>query len=241
MEAATKVVHLAAKDAVRVAANYGMPKSGRLIPMPDDEPELEPADKSAADEEPPEEEAPARTEVVLEFPEPNRTLQLQVLHELSSLLLEPRIDINLLFSALLEGIFRGVGMDRVLFALLTRDRSQLRGRSGLGWAKESAVRDFSASTKPIPPNIFSYALDTQEPLWVTDNPHPSTARLLTPEVRSLNDSAPFFIMSLSPRGQSIGLIYADRQPSGRELDEESFTSFTFFGRQANLCLSTISK
>ncbi len=238
LEATVKIVHMAAKDAVRVAANYGVPKSSRIIPMPSDEPE--PAVELESEEEPMEEEG-AGTEVVFEFPEPNRTIQLQVLHELSSLLLEPRIDINFLFSALMEGIFRGVGMDRVLFALLTRDRSQLRGRSGLGWTKESTVRDFSAPTKPLSPNIFSYAMETHEPLWITDNPHPSIARLLTPEVRSLSDSAPFFIMSLSPRGQSIGFIYADRQPSERELDEESFTSFTFFGRQANLCLSTISK
>jgi hypothetical protein len=44
-------------------------------------------------------------------------------------------------------------------------------------------------------------------------------------------------MPLLVRGQPIGLFYADRRPSRRELHEASFTDFKLFVQQAALGLS----
>jgi HD-like signal output (HDOD) protein len=224
-DAVEKIVHGNAKDAAQIAINYGMFSSSRLIPLPDDQTPVE----------------AERLPDIAEFPEPDRILQLKILRELSALLLERKVDVNVLFSVLLEGIFRGIGMDRVLFALLTRDRRLLNGRYGLGWAKEDTVRNFTMPAKGGVPNIFTHVLETLESIWVTDKPPRDILRLLTPDIRRLSDSSPFFIMPISPRNISIGVIYADRQPSGRELNEESFASFKFFGQQANLCLAALSK
>ncbi len=224
VEQVTEVMHASARDAAQIARHYGMGLSSRLIPIPGEGTDIEP------------EVLPE----ISEFPQPDRVLQLKILHELSSMMLDRQLDINLLFSVLMEGIFRGIGMDRVLFAILTPDRRVLMGRYGLGWAQESTVQRFSFLVKTETPSIFSHVLDAQQPVWVTGSPASEHSRLLTPEVKQFTSSPAFFIMPVVLKGVPLGVIYADRQPSGRELNEESFTSFRFLGQQANLCLSAIS-
>ncbi|MFP5213251.1 MAG: HDOD domain-containing protein [Acidobacteriota bacterium] len=218
------MIHSGAKEAAGIADSYGMPESGRLIPIPDDE------------------RLPLRAaRDAQKFPEPDHMLQLTIMRELTTLLLDRKIDVNMLFSILLEGIFRGVGMDRVLFALLTQDRRTLRGKYGLGWTGLLGVQDFVFKAAPQEPNIFSHALGQQKPLWIKADAPREQARLITHEVREFTRGSPFFIMPITFKDRALGIIYADRQPSGRELDEESFSSFSYFGLQASMSLSSLSR
>ncbi|MEN8256907.1 MAG: hypothetical protein ABFS09_03490 [Thermodesulfobacteriota bacterium] len=41
-------------------------------------------------------------------------------------------------------------------------------------------------------------------------------------------------------GLPIGVFYADRQPSGRPLDDDSFASFEHLGQQAGMAIEHIS-
>ncbi len=222
-EKLTKMLHSGAKDAADIAEKYGMPRASRLIPMPYDEVVVETAAGTELAESP--------------FPEPDRLLQLKILHELSTMLLGKQLDINGLFSILLEGIFRGIGMDRVLFSMMTSDRRYLRGKYGLGMP-QTLVKNFFVEADPDEPNIFSSTLKTQQPIWVQNPPQKELARLLTPDIRKFVRNSAFFMMPIVLKSMSIGIVYADRHQSGRELDEESFTSFKYFGQQANLCLTS---
>ena len=61
-------------------------------------------------------------------------------------------------------------------------------------------------------------------------------------VRGTHTGTPFYDVAASGmpveiNGRSIGLFYADRSTSGRELDEEAFTAFRHFCQQANLALA----
>ncbi|MGA7801073.1 MAG: HDOD domain-containing protein [Gammaproteobacteria bacterium] len=215
-----------AAEAAKTASFYGAREASRLIPVPvrysaamaKEKPE------SAPDAEPP------------AFSDPDPMLQLKILRELSSLI-EDRPDINLLLEMVLEGIHRGVGMDRTLFALRTPNRRYLKARYALGWQKERMQRQFVFELNPLKANVFSHVVDATGALWVSSEPDRRIKALLTPDVRELTADAAFFVMSIEVSGQSIGLFYADRQPSGRPLDEESFTSFKHFCQQANLALS----
>jgi HD-like signal output (HDOD) protein len=242
-DAATTMMHTSARDATEMVENYGgMRKFIQLIPVPP-----EPLGSSAPSVSPetarrpgpcePPAAEPHRRAEISPFPEPDRLLQFKVLHELSNLLLNKQLDINLLFSILLEGIFRGVGMDRVLFAILTPDRGHLKGKFGLGWKSQDQVKDFLVEAGPEPQNIFGYALEKRQPLWVTSDPPQQLARLLTRGKRDPSGRPPFFLMAIRVKERSIGVVYADRQASGRELDEESFTSFKYFCQQADINLA----
>ena len=102
------------------------------------------------------------------------------------------------------------------------------------------VKKFHFQAQPPRPHIFSHALARLRPLWVPADPPDELKALLSPEITTLTGGAAFFVMPIVVDGQPIGLFYADRQPSGRELDEESFASFQHFGREANLALSFVS-
>ena len=65
--------------------------------------------------------------------------------ELSALTREKQVNLNLFLSTLIEGIYRGVGMDRVIFAITSPDRKLLVGRYALGW-EQSGIERFQLAT-----------------------------------------------------------------------------------------------
>ena len=215
----------AAWDAAAVSEAYGAGKSSRLIPVPQEPPAN--ASEIQAEER--------------EYPKPDHYIQLCSLRDLSSLLAGKAGDINMVLSVLLEGIYRGIGMDRVIFTLLSPDRRFLQGKYGLGWRDDKFVEGFRISVDPAKPNIFAHVLQCSKPIWVTDDPGEDILSLLTREMADLIECGPFFIMRMCIKNKAIGIIYADRNQSGRELDEESFDSFVFFGQQANMGLSSLAE
>jgi HD-like signal output (HDOD) protein len=217
-------IYDAARDAAAVTESYGAAVSSRLIPLPEDS--LKGVSEIKL--------------VTVEYPKPDHYVQLCSLRDLSSLLAGKSGDINMVLSILLEGIYRGIGMDRVIFALLTPDRKFLKGKYGLGWIQENYIENFRISADPSRPNIFAHVLKSPKPIWVTDEPTHEIFSLLTKEMADLIGCGPFYIMPMCIKGKAIGVIYADRNLSGRDLDEESFDSFVFFGQQANMSLSALA-
>lgn len=225
-------IHANAKEAVQAAANWGALAAGQLIPLPGGS-RLESVISAVEEKEPPLEEP--------RFFEPDPVLQLRILHDLSTLLVEGKPDYNLFISAVIEGIFRGIGMDRVLFALLSTDRRSLEVKYALGWPPKEEVQGLILGASPLQPNLFSHILTNHQPLWVQADPEEKIAKLLTPEVLRITNGDSFFIMPIVVRGKAIGLIYADRHPSGRGIDEDSFASFQQFCQQADIGLSFASR
>jgi GAF domain-containing protein len=237
----SEMIQANAKEAAKTAAAFGATSASRLIPLRPAE-EGRPVAAQPAPE-PALEEAAFETSIgdgkasEPEYHEPDPALQLKILRELSIMLSE-QPDLNLLVSVVMEGIFRGVGMDRAVFALLTPDRRWLKAKYALGCSScrtEDMRQGFAFEMSR--PNLFSHVLDTRQPLWVRREPGEPLAKLLTPEIRALTRDAPFFVIPLVVDRQVIGLVYGDRQPSARELDEESFSSFNHFCQQAILGLS----
>jgi hypothetical protein len=131
-------------------------------------------------------------------------------------------------------------MDRVVFALLTPDRQHLTGKHGLGCIDEGWVGKLRIAIDPWAPNILGHLLKKSRPIWVTAKPDDSIKPLLTKELFRLTGGGPFFAAPVAIKSKIIGVIYADRNQSGRSLDEESFESFAFFGQQANMCLGMLA-
>ena len=175
-----------------------------------------------------------------EYPMPDPKIQMSCLRDLSTLVTLGKGDFNMALSIILEGIYRGIGMDRVIFTLLTPDRQHLKGKYGLGWV-DGYVENFMVSANNSGMlNILGYLLVNRNPVWVKEKPDNNIKYLLNVELNNLTGGGPFFAMPIAIKGKAIGVIYADRSRSGRCLDEESFESFIFFGQQANMCLSALA-
>lgn len=225
VEETTQIVYENALDAVAIAEAHGMNACGRLIPLPGAEPPKAPVEVAHQSSG--------------HFPEPDHLVQLDILRELSAMLADRQMDLNLLFSILLEGIYRGIGMDRVLLALVTPDRGSLSGKHALGWEKE-AVDGFNFRWNPQMRSVFNHVLENRKPVWVQNRRPAEVYRLLSDEEKAGIGATSFFMMPLLIRDRAVGIICADRKLSGRELDDESFTSFSYFSQQGNRCLVALA-
>ena len=146
----------------------------------------------------------------------------------------------LMIHTALEGIYRGIGMDRVLVLMLNREKNRLIPRFVTGQngdlLKSRFTLDISASN-----NLFSYLLSQQEPLWITALNDPKWSALISPALKAAVYNKGFFIAPIIVDQRSIGLFYADRADTGQTLSREDYFSFTHFVQQTNLCLSVAIK
>jgi len=221
----TKLVHTNARKAMQVGRDLGLTRYLDVIPPP--EPKANEPEEVAQS---PKETVAAAASLLDE--------EAKLMQELSALLRKGRLDINLFFSHLLDGIMRGAGMDRVLLAMLTPDLNHIVGKYGRGWDRD-AVTGFVFSRGNLVPHIFEEILELRKAIWVDDRKGKAWLRYLTPEVKAAMPASAFFIMPIVIKNQAIGLICADRYPSRRELDDESFASFSRIHQLANEVLSSM--
>ncbi len=215
-------LHRAAREAAEIAGFFGASAAARLIPVPGDHAEVEEAELQAET-----------------HPEPDGMLQLKILRELSQML-DSKADLNLVMELVLEGIYRGVGMDRALFALVSPDRQGLRAKYTLGDDDEAVTRHFHFTRQTQQPNLFFQVMDRGNAAWVDSQRQPQYAAQLPPSVTAVIGRTPFYVAPLQINDRAIGIIYADRALSARDLDEESFENFQHFAKQASMALSFIA-
>jgi len=221
LEDVEKLSHDNAHKAIDTARNFGANSTISYIPMPAGEEE---EDGLAGDES--------------GFLEPDPMLQLNILRDLSGIL-DEKPSLSVILEIVSEGIYRGIGMDRCLFAMLTPDRSALRGKHALGDNADSFLKAFTFNMK-AKPTLFNIVLQKNMSLWVKDAPNSNYAKALPAEVMTVLACDDFFISPVHINQRSIGLFYADRKASGRALDGASYQSFKHFVTQACMAITHIS-
>lgn len=221
-EKTRELVHDNARKAVATAQQYGANIAATLIPTPGSDTEL--LEDDIGD--------------ISEFPEPDAILQLNILRDLSAMLNESP-NISLIMETILEGIYRGVGMDRAVFAMLTQDKSLLRAKNALGNKAEQFARAFSFNVQ-VNQNIFQHALQKNESIWINSDTKKEYKNILPSSIIETLGTDNFYISPIVINGRPIGLFYADRKPSSRELDANSFESMKHFSQQACMAILHIS-
>lgn len=214
------------REAVERAKSMGASHAAKLIPVPGSEPEEGESSLEGID-------VPA-------WCEPDPMLQLKILREIT-MTLASRPELNVLLEMVLEGIHRGVGMDRTILALITPRRNLLKAKLVLG-ANRLKLQDrfqFELGVKPV--NFFGRLMEGRDAVWVSTYDDPALKGLMFGGIFELIERAHFFAQPVLFGGNPIGMFYADRHPSERKLDTESFESFKLFVQQANLGLSQIIK
>lgn len=217
-----------ARAAVTMACDYGAPFAAKHIPRPDRLADDGEAD-AKADELPAAAPAP--------YPAPDRTMQVKILRELAGALDEERCGFNLIVELVLEGIHRGVGTDRVLFALTTPDKRCVKAKYALGENPEAVTQGFQFSRDANHPDILFQTLDRKLPRLVTPRDLDSLRDSIPATLTGLMGAVPFMVAPIIVNHQSIGLFYADRGPSRRQMDAACFDDFKHFVNQANMGLS----
>lgn len=215
-------VHLQAKsnaeNAVKLAGHFGARDASAYIPAPNQAPSSK-SDEGIA----------AKTE------EKSGATLLQIMQEITHML-NGEIHLNLLFEMVIEGIYRALGMDRVLFAVLTPDRKTLREKSSLGWPPPETRGILQIPVGGTPHNLFSFAVERNEHLWAKNDIKSPLTELFTPSIQARMG---YHECCLSPIGLNrkvIGVFYADRAFSHQPITQDIFDGFRQLTLQANIAL-----
>lgn len=210
-----------AEEAINLTMVLGAPKALAYIASPPGQAATTPV--LAAEELAPNAQATP-------YPEPNLQLQLRTLTEMGKVATS-RKDLPMLLETCLEGLHRAVALDRCVLCLLTPTRTQLLARMatghGTGELRKHLVWHASAELDALlkPQSTHWFTENTPAPVFVTQS----------------TGSSHCFIAAFTVDHQVIGLFYADRQPSGRELDAEAFEGFRSFVAQAEMVVRALPR
>ncbi len=211
-----EVVHMVHRNAVLEARHwdwYGVPPAAALLPMlPGDWPE-EPgeAEKTQQPEEVPE---------VCMMPQPVKLRQ--VMEEISAHL-DGSLNLHDMMSLVLKGMHEGIGLSRVVFALMAADRSAIKAKYVMGALTDSPLRQFQVS--PTSPELFGRLMGKTQGVWFNEANRKTLEPLITETTWQMIGHGEFFAMSVLVHGQPVGLFYADRKHGNCALDEHSYQEF----------------
>ncbi|HEX5128022.1 MAG TPA: HDOD domain-containing protein [Rhodocyclaceae bacterium] len=251
-----------AAEATRVAAQFGAVAAARLIPVPpgQDQVDLEKEAKTvepvqlaptaqlaAAGKElaggwitigPGAPEAIEAEEIAQELtvsdPAPDQLLQLKILRDLS-MILAGKPSLNEVLQLVLEGIYRGLGMSRAVFALQTADRLQVVGKTALGRDADALLQRFSFALDGTKGEVINELFEHQKAFWLKE---PRAAGLRTHLLERITGQTDGFLAPIVANGRVIGLFYADcyaHQP-----DDETWQGFLHFVQQASLSFEHVA-
>jgi HD-like signal output (HDOD) protein len=108
---------------------------------------------------------------------------------------------------LLDEMANDCGFRRALFALLTEDRSAIRGRLGSGMHVEDTLRAFHFSLMRGDP-VLSSVIERKQDLWINTR---TDLRYAASRVVSLFDPAHFLLLPVAVDAIVAGAVYADRR------------------------------
>ncbi|MCX9158242.1 HDOD domain-containing protein [Niveibacterium sp. 24ML] len=197
--------------AAEAASYYGAHEAAKLIPLP----------RSPG----------AKPVIEIDEPSgPNPLLQLKILRDLS-MLIAGKPNLNEVLTLALEGVFRGIGMDRALFALLSPDRLHLIGKAGLGKGADALVRAFQFSLDGSPGELVNSVIGRQQS-FVVLNAFDAPVRL--ERLTRAGGVTPFVMAPIVVNGRVIGAFYTDRTKSDAVLSDEDAQGVLHFVQQASL-------
>lgn len=213
-----------AEEAVNTAKSMGATTAAKMIPVARKE----------------ESSAESGWEAEVDWVQPDPMLQLKILREITSMMMS-KPDINVILEMVLEGIHRGVGMDRTVLALVGPRRTLVKAKFVLGQDRLKFTEKFMFELGARPQNLFSQLMDKPRSVWISDYSDPQWNGLIFGTIFEAIDRAKFFAEPVVFAGQTIGIFYADRHPSKRDMDADAFESFKLFVHQANLGLDHVAR
>jgi HD-like signal output (HDOD) protein len=121
--------------------------------------------------------------------------------------------------AAMRRIRRDAHTERVVFAVLNRDRTRLKARIALGGQDDDPVRHLDVDAREK--NLFGLLMGKQQSVWLHRGNVARYKPYLLPSIRPLFGAKGAYLMSLFVDDKPLGLLYAD----GPTLSEEDYQVF----------------
>ncbi|MEW5892064.1 MAG: HDOD domain-containing protein [Pseudomonadota bacterium] len=131
---------------------------------------------------------------------------------------------------ILRGLHTGLGLSRILFAMVTPDGKRVKCRFTLGIAHEDPLRHFEFTLAGK--DLFGQLMNKMQGIWMNADNRDRLWPLIQPNLREMIGVGDFYAMSLFTGNKPIGLIYADRGHGVCGLDALTYTDFKMLCLQA---------
>jgi len=125
----------------------------------------------------------------------------------------------------IAGIHDGLGLNRVVFALLSKDLTKLEGRHIQGADSDPVFSQFSVEVDLSIRDLFTQLLQKPRSVWVSRDNNEKMWPLIPEKFKHLINTQEFFAMSVFAKGKPLGIFYADRHLEDSHLDQKSYDGF----------------
>ncbi len=125
-------------------------------------------------------------------------------------------------SQLFRDLRESTGVDRVMFAMLTSDKTQLKTKFIVGAEKNSPLRQFSHPMGER--HLFTLMMKKPQGIWLNRENQGKLTPLFSEQSRSALDTRGFYMSSLFINNHPLGILYADRSDP-EFLDKHGFSQF----------------
>jgi|GEM_PF-683271 len=140
-------------------------------------------------------------------------------------------------AVILKGLHQGLGLSRILFAMVTPDKKRVKSRFTLGVPSDDPLRRFEFSLDGR--DLFAQLMRKPQGVWLNEGNRTKLWPMLGAEMQAIIGECDFFAMSLHANGQPATLIYADRGHGECGLDAHTYTDFKMFCLTAGRGLSRL--
>lgn len=145
--------------------------------------------------------------------------------------LDGSLNLNQMLAIVLKGLHHGLGLSRVVFALVTPDSQRVKSRFTLGIGAQEPLRHFEFPL--YSKDLFGHLMTKMQGVWLNDDNKARLWPMVRPELKAILGEGEFFAMSLFVGNRPFGLIYADRGRAGCRLDSDTYNAFK------RLCLQAV--
>jgi serine/threonine protein kinase len=141
------------------------------------------------------------------------------LQEVTGLLMEER-SVSEVFNVVLETMYRAMGFQRVVLALLNRKTHEMAGRIGFGHDTEEFVKHFRFPSQ-YRVDVFHGALKNAVDVYITNTRDKKIQGDIPDWYKQISKAGSFLLFPLVVNKRPVGLIYADHaRPNGLDIDKK---------------------
>ncbi|MEW9898472.1 HDOD domain-containing protein [Chitinivorax sp. PXF-14] len=137
--------------------------------------------------------------------------------------LDGTLTFNEMMGLVIRGMHEGIGLDRIVFALMADGQRRLKARYLIGAAATEPLAHFGFALDT--PHLLTRLMQKTAGVWLTEHNRAQIEPMLPPGMRACIGDGDFFSMSLFVNDKPVGLLYADRRPGSNRLDEVSYQAF----------------
>jgi hypothetical protein len=144
--------------------------------------------------------------------------------------LDGSLTLNQMSAIILKGLHTGLGLSRILFAMVTPDGKRVKARFTLGIKAEEPLRHFEFSLDGK--DLFCQLMGKMQGVWINEGNRAKLWPMVDPHIQQMVGAGDFYAMSLHVNNKPVGLIYADRGHGECGLDPMTYTDFKMLCIQA---------